>query len=122
MNYNEKGHFKGSAVVLFRHHKSAQAAVNKYNAAPIDGGRSKLTLELLVDPTKKPLAARITANKPESKKTQLLKQKLQQKRTQLQKKGTKAKTAKKPAKPVKAEPKTAEQLDQEMSDYFGNNN
>lgn len=122
MNYNEKGQFRGSAVVLFKHHKSAVAAVQKYNNAPIDNGQSRLRLELLVDPTKKPLAARITANQPQPQpqqktKQQQTKEKLQQKRKQLQQK---KKAAAKPQPKKKASPKTAEQLDQEMTDYFGN--
>ncbi|KAF7581525.1 putative RNA annealing protein [Clavispora lusitaniae] len=124
MNYNEKGNFKGIATIIFKSSKNAVLAVEKYNNAPIDGGASKLKLELIIDPTKKPLAARITANKPasaqvakgQSKKEQL-KQKLNEKRKQLQKKKADAKPKQKPSKPVK---KTAEQLDQEMSDYFNN--
>lgn len=124
MNYNEKGQFRGNATIVFKSHKNAVLAVEKYNNAPIDGGSSKLKMELIIDPTKKPLAARITANKPEAKakanpeqkKKQALKEKVQQKRQQLKKKAAKpaAEKAKKPAK------KTAEQLDQEMADYFNN--
>lgn len=131
LSYNEKGNFRGIATIIFKSSKNAVAAVEKYNNAPIDGGSSKLKLELVIDPSKKPLAARITANKPaavaapakgtkaakatkvaQGKKEQL-KEKLKEKRKQIQKK----KAAAKPKKPVK---KTAEQLDQEMSDYFKN--
>lgn len=120
MNYNEKGQFRGAATIIFKSHKNAVKAVEKYNNAPIDGGSSKLKMELVIDPTKKPLAARITANKtvpvatPQQKKQQVLKQKVQQKRQQLQKKASNG-------KPKKQTKKTAEQLDQEMSDYFNNN-
>ncbi|PIS54363.1 hypothetical protein CJI97_004066 [Candidozyma auris] len=120
MNYNEKGQFRGGATIIFKSHKNAVKAVEKYNNAPIDGGSSKLKMELVIDPTKKPLAARITANKtepvatPQQKKQQVLKQKVQQKRQQLQKKASNG-------KPKKQTKKTAEQLDQEMSDYFNNN-
>lgn len=123
MNYNEKGQFRGVATIVFKSHKNAVLAVEKYNNAPIDGGKSKLKMELIVDPTKKPLASRISANQPQpvekaqqQKKQHALKQKVQQKRQQLQKKAAKPAKAK-PAKPAK---KTAEQLDQEMSDYFNN--
>lgn len=121
MNYNEKGQFRGVATIVFKSHKNAVLAVEKYNNAPIDGGKSKLKMELIVDPTKKPLAARISANQPvaqtpQVKKKQALKEKVQHKRQQLQKKPTKQ-TKAKAAKPAK---KTAEQLDQEMSDYFNN--
>ncbi|PSK37634.1 hypothetical protein C7M61_003341 [Candidozyma pseudohaemuli] len=122
MNYNEKGQFRGVATIVFKSHKNAVLAVEKYNNAPIDGGKSKLKMELIVDPTRKPLAARISANlpkpvqTPQTKKKQALKEKVQQKRQQLQKKPVKQ-TKAKAAKPAK---KTAEQLDQEMSDYFNN--
>lgn len=128
MSYNEKGNFRGIATIIFKASKNAVAAVEKYNNAPIDGGSSKLKMELVIDPSRKPLAARITANKPaptvkgktakpvaQQTKKQVLKEKLQKKKQQLQKK--------KPVKPVKAAKpakKTVEQLDQEMSDYFNN--
>lgn len=132
MAYNEKGNFTGVATVIFKSSKSATLAVKKYNNAPIDGGASKLRLELIVDPTKKPLAARITANAEKNvanngkTKAQLkkdnLKAKLQKKKAELKqqqvKKVEKKKTEKKKA--AKPEKKTAEQLDQEMSDYFNN--
>lgn len=124
MSYNEKGHFKGIATIIFKSHKNAAKAVEKYNNAPIDGGASKLRMELVFDPSKKPLTARITANAAPApaKATQKskLKEKLQEKRKQLQKKKvaeTKKAVKAKPAKPAK---KTVEQLDQEMADYFKN--
>lgn len=127
MSYNEKGNFRGTATIVFKATKNAVAAVEKYNNAPIDGGSSKLKMELVIDPSKKPLASRITANKPvaakpvaATKKLQL-KEKLQQKRKQLQKATAKPATAK-PAKAKATKPakKTVEQLDQEMTDYFNN--
>lgn len=125
MSYNEKGQFKGIATIIFKSNKNASLAVEKYNGAPIDGGSSKLKLELIIDPTKKPLASRIEANKigpkvdAKAKATQLkLKQNLQKKQLKV---GQKPKPkAKKPVKPVKRTKKTVEQLDQEMADYFDN--
>lgn len=127
MSYNEKGNFKGIATIIFKSNKNAVKAVEKYHNAPIDGGASKLKMELVIDPSKRPLAARITANAPAATATDAkkkLKEKLQQKKKELQAKKKAAvsakavKTAKaKAAKPVK---KTAEQLDQEMTEYFNN--
>lgn len=98
-------------------------AVEKYNNAPIDGGSSKLKLELIIDPSKKPLASRITANNPQPQaakndlaKSLKLKQKLQQKKKLQQQ--VKPKATKK--KPVKRSKKSIEELDQEMADYFDN--
>lgn len=125
LSYNEKGNFRGIATIIFKSSKNAVLAVKKYNNAPIDGGASKLKLELIIDPTKKSLASRITANKPEAAqatkaqtKKEQLKAKLLEKKKQLQKK--KVADAKARAKPAKQVKKTAEQLDQEMSDYFNN--
>lgn len=127
LSYNEKGNFRGIATIIFKSSKNATLAVEKYNNAPIDGGASKLKLELVIDPSKKSLASRITANKPApvaaakgtkavlTKKEQL-KEKLKEKRKQIQKK--KATPAK--AKKVKPAKKTVEQLDAEMTDYFKN--
>lgn len=127
LSYNEKGNFRGIATIIFKSSKNAVLAVKKYNNAPIDGGASKLKLELIVDPTKKSLASRITANqpaatqsnKPQTKKEQL-KAKLLEKKKQLQKKKAADAKPKPKAKPAKQVKKTAEQLDQEMSDYFNN--
>ncbi|KAK7683915.1 hypothetical protein QCA50_012886 [Cerrena zonata] len=123
LSYNEKGQFKGIATIIFKNHKSAALAVEKYNNAPIDGGSSKLKLELIIDPSKKPLASRITANNPQPQvaKNELakglkLKQKLQQKKKLQQQ--VKPKANKK--KPVKRSKKSIEELDQEMADYFDN--
>lgn len=126
LSYNEKGNFRGIATIIFKSSKNATLAVEKYNNAPIDGGATKLKLELVVDPSKKPLAARITANDPQvaakatkatkaavTKKEQL-KEKLKEKRKQIQQKKKPAVKAKKPAK------KSVEQLDQEMTEYFNN--
>lgn len=122
LSYNEKGNFRGIATIIFKSSKNATLAVEKYNNAPIDGGATKLKLELVVDPSKKPLAARITANqpqaaakaKPAASKKEQLKEKVKEKRKQIQQKKKAAVKAKKPAK------KTVEQLDQEMSEYFNN--
>lgn len=116
LSYNEKGHSKGIATVNFKSSVNANKAVEKYNGAPIDG-KNKLKLELIIDPTKKPLASRIVANvtavsdkkKKQSKETP---KKATSNTTDAPKKKAKKARAKKPAK------KTVEQLDQEMSDYF----
>lgn len=121
MSYNEKGHFKGIATIIFKTNKSAALAVEKYNGAPIDGGSTKLKLELIVDPTKKSLASRISANsiktpKAAAAKTQL---KVKANKTKAAAAAPKAKKQEK-KKPAKRAKKTVEQLDQEMADYFDN--
>lgn len=120
--YNEKGKSTGQATVLFKNAPAAKAAVNKYNNAPIDNGRSRLTLELVVDPTKKPLAARIQPNK--ALKSVPLKTKLLQKKNARQAAVRGVKNAPKPAgKPKSAKPKkkSLAELDAEMADYFAKN-
>lgn len=132
LTYNEKGQFKGIATIIFRNHKSAALAVQKYNGAPIDGGSSKLTLELIIDPTKKPLATRIVANsissKPAAKankggasvKGNANKKAPAGANTKKPVANKQAKAADKKKKGLKANKakKTVEQLDQEMADYF----
>lgn len=124
MNYNEKGQFKGIATIIFKSSKNASKAVEKYNGAPIDGGSSKLKLELIVDPSKKPLASRIVANKAVNPKVAAAKQQLQKKKktaangpAAAAQAGAKAKQPKKKPAPKKTK-KTVEELDQEMADYF----
>jgi THO complex subunit 4 len=120
LSYNEKGQSKGIATIVFKSSANATKAVEKYNGAPIDGGSNKLKLELIIDPTKKPLAARIVANAAAASKT----------KKEAPKKANAAKEAPKNApknagKPKEKKPrnkrpakKTVEQLDQEMTDYF----
>lgn len=75
---------------------------------------------MIIDPTKKPLITRISANPVASGKT--LTQRIQSVGTKP--KGPAKAAAKKPAvkkaKKPKKEKKTIEQLDQEMADYFEN--
>lgn len=98
-------------------------AVTKYNGAPIDGGSSKLKLELIIDPTKKPLASRIApvvqqvanAKAAQAKKQHNTPAKGKKQNGAATPKAAAKKQAKKPAKRVK---KTVDELDQEMADYF----
>lgn len=130
MSYNERGQFKGIATIIFKNNNSASLAVEKYNGAPIDGGSSKLKLELIIDPTKKPLTSRISPNvvaQPVAKsKAQSLKARVQAaKARQGVKTKTKTDPKKKTEKPKKAQKpkkvkKTVEELDREMLEYFNN--
>lgn len=115
--YNAQGKSTGNATVIFKTAKAAKAAVAKYQNAPIDGGKSRLTLELVIDPTKRPLAARIMANKPVARAAvkKIAAKKAPAKTTKAAKTPSKAIRAKRPAK------KTLEQLDAEMADYFATN-
>lgn len=123
MTYNERGQFKGNATINFKSSASAALAVQKYNNAPIDGGSSKLKLELVIDPSKKPLALRISANKVSQPQAegQTKAQKLRALRQRAIKPNAAAVTQKpkknKPKK-EKREQKTAEQLDQDMDAYM----
>lgn len=99
------------AIITFISPDKAKRAVEKFNGAPIDGGKSKLRLNMIIDPSKKPLAARITplpgqkgrpVVKAAKKKIAAIKEKKQEKRP----------------KKAKPEKKSLEQLDQEMADYF----
>lgn len=108
LNYNSKGQFKGIATVIFGSSKSASLAVEKYNGASIDGGLSKLKLELIVDPSRKPLSFRISPNDiSNNKRTDTFNKK------KITKNGAKKSNTRK----IK---KTVEELDQEMDDYFEN--
>lgn len=118
MNYNERAQFQGTATITFKSSKNASIAVEKYNGAAIDGGSSKLKLELIVDPAKKTLASRIIANPIINKKIAVAKKQLKANKPKVNTKATapKAKAAPKKKQPIKK--KTVEDLDQEMADYF----
>lgn len=115
MSYNEKGVSKGIATVSFKSSVNASKAVEKYNGVALDDGH-RLKLELIIDPTKKPLAARIVANtintnaSAKGKKAAPVAAKA--KKPVAKKAGAKPAKAKRPAK------KSIEELDQEMTDYF----
>lgn len=120
LSFNEKGKSTGVATVIFKNSNSAQKAVKLYNNAPIDGGKSNLKLELVVDTTKVPLSARIQPNiqaatvrgkVPNARlvKGRPVKPALKQK-------------AKKIVKKQPPKKKSLEELDQEMADYFSTNN
>ncbi|KAK6202312.1 uncharacterized protein RJT21DRAFT_118320 [Scheffersomyces amazonensis] len=119
LTYNEKGQFRGIATIIFRNHKLASKAVEKYNGAAIDNGSSKLKLELIVDPSKKPLTSRITPNKVAATagagKKKLAVAKKAAVAVKAKANTKKAQPKKKQQKPKK---KTVEELDQEMAEYF----
>ncbi|ODQ78258.1 hypothetical protein BABINDRAFT_162913 [Babjeviella inositovora NRRL Y-12698] len=101
----------------------AAKAFEKYNGAPIDGGSTKLKLEMVVDPNRKPLIARIQPN--QIAKT-VAAAKKQQNGRNTNNNAKKAQTKQAPAKKAQAASKkapkrgkkTVEELDQEMADYF----
>ncbi|GMF77544.1 unnamed protein product [[Candida] boidinii] len=119
LSYNSRGQSMGIATVIFAKPALAKKAVDKYNDSPIDSSNTKLKLELVIDPSLKPLAARITPNvvRPVSNVKANVKARLDKSK----------KPAARPAKKVqqkKTQPrkkKTVEELDQEMEDYFSKN-
>lgn len=117
LSYNERGQSKGIATIIFKTAANAAKAVEKYNGAPIDGGKTKLKLELIVDPTKKPLATRILANQVSQNTTSKAKEGPKKKgpTSETNKAGAKPAGKPKSKRPAK---KSLEQLDQEMADYF----
>lgn len=125
LSYNEKGQFRGIATIIFSKERAATKAVEKFNGAPIDGGATKLKLELIIDPSKKPLSARIASNDSRVQTKKSLQARIgapAKKQAAAAAAAPKKKPAakKKPAKKPKKEKKTVEQLDQEMTDYFDN--
>ncbi|CCH43049.1 RNA annealing protein [Wickerhamomyces ciferrii] len=125
LSYNEKGQSKGIATIIFKSAANASKAVEKYNGAPIDGGSQKLKLELIIDPTKRPLSSRIAANVPttQPKGPKGLKagsKKGGEKTISTSNKPNQNGAKKQANKPKNKKPakKTLEELDQEMSDYF----
>ena len=50
LSYNERGQSTGMANITFKNGELARRAVERFNGSPIDGGRSRLRLNLIVDP------------------------------------------------------------------------
>ncbi|CCE63252.1 hypothetical protein TPHA_0E01590 [Tetrapisispora phaffii CBS 4417] len=137
LSYNERGNSTGMATITFRNGEMAKRAVAKFNGAPIDGGRSRLKLNLIIDPTAQPvrtLNERITAlprgvpsqrgqqrphqrgqQRPQQRGQQKPQQRGQQRAPSRKAAAAKAEKQKRREKPVK---KSLEELDKEMADYF----
>ena len=114
LSYNERGQSTGMANITFKNGELARRAVERFNGSPIDGGRSRLRLNLIVDPNQRPvksLADRIKAmpqkggNAPRPVKRGP------------NRKAAMAKSQNKP-KREKSAKKSLEDLDKEMADYF----
>ncbi|AQZ16657.1 YRA1 (YDR381W) [Zygosaccharomyces parabailii] len=113
LSYNERGQSTGMANITFRNGEMAKRAVAKFNGAPIDGGRTRLKLNLIIDPTQQPvrsLSERIRAV-PAPRKAATVK-KGPNKRAAILKKA-------RAKQPKERQPKKSlEDLDKEMADYF----
>lgn len=119
MSYNERGQSTGMANITFRNGEMAKKAVAKFNGAPIDGGRTRLRLNLIIDPNQLPaksLSERIKALPPSNKNrpsAAAAAKKGPNKRAAILKK------ARAKQQPKERQPKKSlEDLDKEMSDYF----
>lgn len=132
LSYNERGLSTGIASITFKNSEYANKAVARFNGAPIDNGKSRLRLTLLVDPTlaNQNLADRLSglqgrvgrpgvgrpSGRPLGRGGRPIPTRQQQIRTQ-----TRAPAApKKKQQPKKEKPakKSLEDLDKEMADYF----
>ncbi|KAG5369931.1 mRNA export protein [Yarrowia sp. C11] len=113
MVYNRGGHPAGIVNVTFKRPGDAAKAADKFNGTSIDRGKRYMKVELVYDPSKTPLSARLHP-KPEpapAKATVNAAAKAKQQQQQQKKKASKP-------KPKKAPKKTVEELDAEMADYF----
>lgn len=119
MSYNERGQSTGMANITFRNGEMAKKAVTKFNGAPIDGGRTRLRLNLIIDPTQQPtksLSDRIKAvpsvNKGRPSAATAAKKGPNKRAAILKKARVKQQSKERQPK------KSLEDLDKEMSDYF----
>lgn len=131
--YNAHGGSTGSFTITFEKNGAAQTVLEKFNNQPIDGGKSRISVQILIDAAAaaappKSLAERIGAPAPAAGKAagaQPTKKKQAQKGKQTKKgaapvKAVKAAPAKKNNKSQKKKPapRSAADLDAEMNDYF----
>lgn len=134
LHYNQHGESRGIADIIFVKPESAALAAKEQNGIKIDGRPMKV--EVIVDashaPEPKPvksLAERVAYANPKSKKAEPLTKTSANPKAQPKsatatkatnkdkKKDTKGKPAKK-ARSARPKPKTAEELDAEMTDYW----
>mgnify|MGYP003362048262 CR=1 FL=1 len=136
LSYNERGQSTGIASITFKNSEYANRAIARFNGAPIDNGKSRLRLTLLVDPSRanQNLADRLTglqgrvgrptnnqvgrpSGRPLGRGGRPIPTRQQQIRTQTRAPVAPKKKQQQPKreKPVK---KSLEDLDKEMADYF----
>lgn len=114
LSYNERGQSTGMANITFKNGEMAKKAVAKFNGAPIDGGRSRLRLNLIIDPSQAParsLSERIRAIPSKNVRQGANLPKGPNKKAAMAKK-------QKPQRAPKQPKKSLEDLDKEMADYF----
>lgn len=102
------------ANITFKNGEMAKKAVAKFNGAPIDGGRSRLRLNLIIDPSQAParsLSERIRAIPSKNVRQGAYLPKGPNKKAAMAKKP-------KPQRAPKQPKKSLEDLDKEMADYF----
>jgi len=127
--YNQYGKSTGNCMITFVTYEQAAALVKNYNGAPIDNGKSKLRLSLVVDTSRNvqpvALASRIGIPSNGAASKQATPKKAAPKEAKKNLKALalkKAKAAKKPVKKAQATKKPApvslEDLDKQMNDYF----
>ncbi|OAP62922.1 hypothetical protein AYL99_02149 [Fonsecaea erecta] len=134
LQYNQNGQSRGIADIVFSKPDSAAKAAKDLNGMLVDKRPMKAstatirTIEVVMDASRVPepapaksLADRVAANPKVQPKSATATKKV------TGKDGTKGRSAGKPGKPKRgrnprAKPKTAEELDAEMTDYWGGNN
>ncbi|CAN6668180.1 RNA annealing protein Yra1p [Trichomonascus vanleenenianus] len=126
-SYNHRGQPTGVVSVTFRKYGDAAKAVNRFNGTSIDDGAKTMKVELVMDPSKRPLSTRLNTASATQQQQQQQQQRqrqaaaVQQAKT-IQSKPKKA-VKKKTERPARRAKKTVEELDAEMADYFeGNQN
>ncbi|GMM49362.1 RNA-binding protein [Starmerella bacillaris] len=127
--YRENGKPTGTYTLTFEKAGNALKLLETYSNQPIDGGKSRLVIQILLDAASaasavpvKPLSERIGTGKPQKP----LKTKTNQPRKAVSTPKDNNKSTKKPAarkstkstKSTRSKPKTAAELDAEMTDYF----
>ncbi|KAI5305701.1 hypothetical protein KEM56_003593 [Ascosphaera pollenicola] len=118
LTYNQNGTSRGIASIIFKQPESAAKAAKNLNGMLVD--KKPIKIEVVVDPTKVQAAAASTGSKS------LAQRATQPKSTQPAKAAAPKNNAAarggrrrgRAGRPNKPKPKTAEELDQEMTDYF----
>ncbi|KIX04376.1 uncharacterized protein Z518_05244 [Rhinocladiella mackenziei CBS 650.93] len=133
LQYNQNGQSRGIADIIFSKPDSAAKAAKDLNGMlvdkrPMKASTTSPTIEVVMDASSVPepapaksLAERVAANPKAQPKSATAVKKVSGKD------GTKGRSAGKPGKPKRGrssrpKPKTAEELDAEMTDYWGGNN
>ncbi|VVT45567.1 uncharacterized protein SAPINGB_P000794 [Magnusiomyces paraingens] len=128
ISYNARGQSTGIVTITFKRPGDAHKASVRFNGTAIDNGAKRMKVELVMDPSKKPLSTRLNPLSTEAVHAAVSqaasnggrKKKVPAARTKSTSSNGSSKNGSSAKKSNRRPKKTLEELDAEMEDYFDN--